>query len=87
MKCITEDALRCELRATEPECYVIPEGKILTPAAREYLQSRKIKIVKAGQQEKTRIVATEVPPMPEVTMAHIGARAPAPGGQAQVCGL
>ena len=47
MKCITEDALRCELRATEPECYVVPEGKILTPAAREYLQSRKIKIVKA----------------------------------------
>ena len=48
LKCITEDALRCELRATEPECYVVPEGKILTPAAREYLQSRKIKIVKAA---------------------------------------
>ena len=75
LKCITEDALRCELRATEPECYVVPEGKILTPAAREYLQSRKIKIVKAGQQSKPRIVATEVPPMPEVTMA---APAPAP---------
>ena len=75
MKCITEDALRCELRATEPECYVVPEGKILTPAAREYLQSRKIKIVKAGQQATPRIVATEVPPMPEVTMA---APAPAP---------
>ena len=81
MKCITEDALRCELRATEPECYVIPEGKILTPAAREYLQSRKIKIVKAGQQEKTRIVATEVPPMPEVTMAA-PTSAPAPQPQA-----
>ena len=75
LKCITEDALRCELRATEPECYVVPEGKILTPAAREYLQSRKIKIVKAGQQATPRIVATEVPPMPEVTMA---APAPAP---------
>ena len=35
LKCITEDALRCELRATEPECYVVPEGKILTPAAEE----------------------------------------------------
>ena len=30
MKCITEDALRCELRANDPECYVVPEGKILT---------------------------------------------------------
>ena len=75
MKCITEDALRCELRATEPECYVVPEGKILTPAAREYLQSRKIKIVKAGQQATPRIVATEVPPIPELTIA---APAPAP---------
>ena len=53
----------------------MPEGKILTPAAREYLQSRKIKIVKAGQQPQPRIVATEVPPMPEVT---IPAPTPAP---------
>ena len=75
LKCITEDALRCELRATEPQCYVVPAGKILTPAAREYLQSRKIKIVKEGQQTTPRIVATEVPPMPEVTMT---APAPAP---------
>ena len=75
MKCITEDALRCELRATEPQCYVVPAGKILTPAAREYLQSRKIKIVKEGQQTTPRIVATEVPPMREVTMT---APAPAP---------
>ena len=77
LKCITEDALRCELRATEPECYVVPEGKILTPAAREYLQSRKIKIVKAGQQSKPRIVATEVPPMPEV-MPEVTIPAPTP---------
>ena len=81
MKCITEDALRCELRANDPECYVVPEGKILTPAAREYLQSRKIKIVKAGQQPQPRIVATEVPPMPEVTIpapAPVPAPPPAP---------
>ena len=79
MKCITEDALRCELRANDPECYVVPEGKILTPAAREYLQSRKIKIVKAGQQPQPRIVATEVPPMPEVTIpAPAPVRAPPP---------
>ena len=56
-------------------------GKILTPAAREYLQSRKIKIVKAGQQPQPRIVATEVPPMPEVTIpapAPVPAPPPAP---------
>lgn len=44
MKVITEAILRDELRATQPEVYVIPEGKILSPAAREYLQQRKIKI-------------------------------------------
>lgn len=46
MKVITEAILRDELRATEPEIYYIPEGKILSPAAREYLQQRKIKIGK-----------------------------------------
>lgn len=75
MKCITEDALRTELRASEPESYIIPEGKILTPAAREYLNSRKIKIIKAGQKIRPRVVATEVPPMPEV---EITAPSPAP---------
>ena len=44
MKAITEEQLRFELRNTQPEIYYIPEGKILTPAAREYLQQRKIKI-------------------------------------------
>ena len=44
MKAITEDFLRVELRNTQPEVYYIPEGKILTPAAREYLQQRKIKV-------------------------------------------
>ncbi len=43
MKAITEAVLRNELRNTEPEVYVIPTGKILTPAAREYLQQRKIR--------------------------------------------
>lgn len=46
MKVITEAILRNELRNTEPEFYCIPEGKILSPAAREYLQQRKIKISK-----------------------------------------
>ena len=48
MKAITEDFLRYELRSSQPEVYVIPEGKILTPAAREYLQQRKIRVEKAG---------------------------------------
>lgn len=46
MKVITEAILRDELRNNQPETYYIPEGKILSPAAREYLQQRKIKISK-----------------------------------------
>jgi len=46
LKVITEAILRDELRNSEPEFYCIPEGKILSPAAREYLQQRKIKITK-----------------------------------------
>ncbi|NLH01885.1 MAG: ATP-binding protein [Clostridiales bacterium] len=46
MKVITEAMLRDELRNSEPEFYFVPEGKILSPAAREYLQQRKIKITK-----------------------------------------
>lgn len=38
--------LRDELRASNPECYYVPEGKIISPAAREYLQQRKIRIQK-----------------------------------------
>lgn len=44
MKVITEAILRDELRATTPEYYKVPEGRILSPAAREYLQQCKIKI-------------------------------------------
>lgn len=46
LKVITEAILRLELKCDQPECYYIPEGKILSPAAREYLQSRKIAISK-----------------------------------------
>ena len=48
MKAITEDILRYDLRSSQPEVYIIPEGKILTPAAREYLQQRKIRFEKEG---------------------------------------
>ena len=50
MRAITEDFLRYELRSSQPEVYVIPQGKILTPAAREYLQQRKIRVEKEGGQ-------------------------------------
>lgn len=51
MKVITEAILRDELRNSEPEIFYIPEGKILSPAAREYLQQRKIKILKGPAPE------------------------------------
>ncbi len=69
MKPITESALRLELRNSQPDVYYIPEGCVLTPAAREYLQQRKIKFAKAEEQraaEAPRIVATDVPPMPQI---------------------
>ena len=52
MKVITEALIRAELKATQPEVYYIPEGKILSPAAREYLQSMQIGI----ELEKNRMV-------------------------------
>lgn len=58
MKVITEAILRMELKATEPETYYIPEGKILSPAAREYLQQRKIKISK---DKPPAVAETEAP--------------------------
>lgn len=66
MKVITEQLLREELRASEPEIFYIPEGKILSPAAREYLQQRKIKISK---EKAPAVVATPVPPMPVIAAA------------------
>ncbi len=46
MNVITESLLRDELRNSQPEYYCIPKETILSPAAREYLQQRKIKILK-----------------------------------------
>jgi len=45
LKAITEAILRDQLRASQPESYQVPEGKILSPAAREYLRQRKIEII------------------------------------------
>ena len=66
MRAITEDFLRYELRSSQPEVYVSPQGKILTPAAREYLQQRKIRIEKEGgytytHQLKAPVQKTEEP--------------------------
>ena len=65
MKVITEAILRDELRASKPETYVIPDGDTRSPAAREYLQQLKIKIIKEKDKplpkEKVEITATEVP--------------------------
>ena len=70
MRAITEDMLRLELRNTQPEVYRIPEGKLLTPAAREYLQQRKIKILRGDAAAETpRVVATPVPPVQETPAA------------------
>lgn len=46
LKVITEAILRDELRNNQPEYFCIPEQTLLSPAAREYLQQRKIKILK-----------------------------------------
>ena len=71
MKPITESALRFELRNSQPEVYHVPAGCMLTPAAREYLQQRKIKIAKEGETVKEngpRMVATDVPPVPQAAV-------------------
>ena len=70
VKAITEDFLRLELRNNQPEVYYIPEGKILTPAAREYLQQRKIKVAVGPQPQET--AAPAAPPaqaVPQVVMS------------------
>lgn len=60
MKAITEAMLRDELRASEPAVYYVEEGKLLSPAAREYLQQRKIKIARANEA-KSGITANNEP--------------------------
>lgn len=59
MKVITEAILREELKALETEVYYIPEGKILTPAGREYLQQQKIKIAKEPLPVKAEFIDYE----------------------------
>ena len=49
MKAITETDVREQLVRIEPEQFVVPRGRILTPAARDFLNMRKIRIVLEGQ--------------------------------------
>lgn len=52
MRAITEAILRAELKAEHPDIYYIPEGKILSPAAREYLNQLQIGIDFERNREK-----------------------------------
>lgn len=63
LKVITEALLREQLKADTPEIYYIPEGKILSPAAREYLQQRKIKIIKGSPpvEKKEELEPSQMP--------------------------
>lgn len=48
LKVITEAIIRDELKNSKPEIYYIEEGKLLSPAAREYLQQIRVKIEKGN---------------------------------------
>ena len=61
MKVITEAALRDELKLSRPKNYIIPEGMLLSPAAKEFLQQRQIRILRAGEEaEKAEEAKKEV---------------------------
>lgn len=68
MKVLTEAKVRAEVpRSAQPEVYYVEPGYILSPAAREYLMGRQIKISngpKPGEEPEAVIAADEVPPMP-----------------------
>lgn len=55
MKVITEAVIREELKAKESGTYYIEEGTLLSPAAREYLNQRRIKIEKRSDMPKEEI--------------------------------
>jgi len=66
VKVITEAILRDELKTEKPESYVIPEGKIISPSAREYLLQNRIKIVKASEEKTNKkIIKNEMVKPPQ----------------------
>ncbi|MDF2513578.1 MAG: ATP-binding protein [Herbinix sp.] len=55
MKVITEAVIREELKAKETGIYYVEEGTLLSPAAREYLNQRRIKIEKRSDTAKEEV--------------------------------
>ncbi len=51
MKVITEMFLRDELKGKTPKVYYVPDQKILSPAAKEYLSQKKVKVVYIDKEE------------------------------------
>ena len=76
MKVITEAIIRAELKATKPEVYYIPEGKLLSPAAREYLNQMQVDI----DFERNRGAREAAAPKP----AAVAASRPAPAAGASI---
>lgn len=74
MKVITEAIIRAELKATTPDVYYIPEGKLLSPAAREYLNQMQVDI----DFERNRGAREAAAPKP----AAVAASRPAPAAGA-----
>ncbi len=55
MKAITEAVIRDELRDSVPEVYTVPKGKLLSPAAREYLNQLQVEIAYEGKEIPKRV--------------------------------
>ena len=66
MKVITEAMLRDELKRSEITEYRVPDGMMLSPAAREYLQQRKIKISRESASERQKEAAVPAERTPEM---------------------
>jgi len=75
LKVITEAIIRAELKATKPDVYYIPEGKLLSPAAREYLNQMQVDI----DFERNR-GAHEAPAQNKPKPAAVADRAPSGNG-------
>lgn len=91
MKVITEKIIREELKAGLPETYVIPEGKILSPAAREFLQQCQVRIEDPRVTYKRKAAEggdapekpqTAAPAKPVTFSQAVAMQQPAPGAAA-----
>lgn len=69
MKVITEALIRLELKDNCPEVYYIPEGKILSPAAREYLNQQRIGI--DFERNRKKVETPEAPKAQEPAKAEV----------------